>query len=70
MTQVSLHYTHTFEKLRFHIQFQSERTFDPSDKLVSSQIAKMAKIALSVNELFKKLSFQNSSFCFSFDKRI
>ena len=34
MTQVSLHYTHTFEKLRFHFQFQSERSFDPSDKFV------------------------------------
>ena len=36
MKQVSQHYTHTFEILRFYFQFQSEPTFDPSDEFVDS----------------------------------
>ena len=35
MMKVTEHYTHTFEKLRFHFQFQSEPTFDQTSWYVT-----------------------------------
>ena len=66
--KVTEHYTHTFEKLHS----VSIRAHFWSDKLVWSQGARISKIALSVNELFKNVSFQNSSSsccAFSFNNR-
>ena len=66
MTQVCQHYAHTFEKFKFHFHYESDPTFDRLAHFVCSKNActlKMVKIARSVLNLFKKVSFQNCSCC-------
>ena len=66
MTQVCQHYSHTFEKFKFHFHYESDPTFDRLAQFVCSEneyTLKMVKIVRLVLDLFKKVSFQNSCCC-------